>query len=198
MENSGVQKENKWGGIFSYSSNSPSGLIWEVDQYCGYQNRACIKRKGKVAGTLTKGYWQCVYLGNRVPAHRIIYEMFFGEIPCGMVIDHIDGNSLNNSPYNLRAVRQSINNRNRRVTSSNNLNTMGVFRKTLVNKSGSQYSYFGCTWTDLDGKKHFKYFSIDKLGEDGAFKEAVKTRENEIFKLNLSGAGYSENHGRLY
>lgn len=41
--------------------------------------------------------------------HRILYETFIGQIPEGMLVDHIDGNRLNNSLSNLRLVTQSDN-----------------------------------------------------------------------------------------
>ena len=40
---------------------------------------------------------------------RLKYLTFIGEIPEGCTIDHIDGNSLNNSMDNLRAVTPEIN-----------------------------------------------------------------------------------------
>lgn len=36
--------------------------------------------------------------------HKRIYENFYGPIPEGMEIHHIDGNTLNNNPENLKAV----------------------------------------------------------------------------------------------
>ena len=48
--------------------------------------------------------------GNMLLA-RLKYLTFVGPIPKGCVIDHIDGNSLNNSPRNLRAIPRPINDR---------------------------------------------------------------------------------------
>ena len=42
---------------------------------------------------------------------RLKYLTFVGPIPKGYVIDHIDGNTFNNSIRNLRAVPRSINDR---------------------------------------------------------------------------------------
>ena len=42
---------------------------------------------------------------------RLKYITFKGEIPAGYVIDHIDGNTLNNDIHNLRAIPDSINRR---------------------------------------------------------------------------------------
>ena len=41
--------------------------------------------------------------------HRIIYENFVSDIPKGMVINHKDGNQLNNSIENLECVTQQDN-----------------------------------------------------------------------------------------
>lgn len=44
--------------------------------------------------------------------HRLVYKAFIGDIPEGMVIDHIDGNKLNNNVNNLRCVSFAENMRN--------------------------------------------------------------------------------------
>ncbi len=41
--------------------------------------------------------------------HTIVAEAFLGSRPSGFVIDHIDGNSQNNSACNLRYCSQSLN-----------------------------------------------------------------------------------------
>jgi len=42
-------------------------------------------------------------------AHRMIYVYHNGAIPKGLVIDHIDGNGLNNNIENLQAITHSDN-----------------------------------------------------------------------------------------
>lgn len=43
--------------------------------------------------------------------HRLVYEKYFGKIPKGKVIDHIDGNRTNNKIENLRLVTPKENGR---------------------------------------------------------------------------------------
>ena len=52
--------------------------------------------------------------GRRVFAlhHHLVALAFYGPRPDGMVIDHIDGNSTNNHPANLRYCSRSENARN--------------------------------------------------------------------------------------
>ena len=48
--------------------------------------------------------------GNKVLFHRSVLKVNKGD---GKIVDHIDGNSLNNCKTNLRICTQSENNRNR-------------------------------------------------------------------------------------
>jgi hypothetical protein len=56
-------------------------------------------------------YYVLSYQYGSVYLARLKYLTFKGEIPKGYTIDHIDGNTLNNSIRNLRAVTQAINSR---------------------------------------------------------------------------------------
>jgi hypothetical protein len=59
------------------------------------------------------GYYYVVMSvnGNRVSrtVHSIIAECFVGERPCGLVVDHIDGNPHNNNASNLQYITQREN-----------------------------------------------------------------------------------------
>ena len=63
-----------------------------------------------IANTSTKGYGRAWWGGRDVQAHRVAYEMARGQIPQGLVIDHICRNRLCVNPAHLRAVttRQNV------------------------------------------------------------------------------------------
>lgn len=84
--------------------------VWEIDRL----GRIWNKDKGKrIEYRDSRGYFR-VYKGTNgvrisTGAHRLVYHHFKGEIPCGMVINHINGIKDDNRPENLEAVTHSQN-----------------------------------------------------------------------------------------
>lgn len=181
--------------MFVYSPDSPSYLRWKIEIRSG-KNKAKINvSQGDVAGGLSNsGYYQVRVEGRLTLVHRVIWELFYGDIPEDMIIDHIDRDKLNNDIQNLRLVTKAGNNRNQKLRADSSSGVVGVNR--LVNKlrSGNVAEYWKAVWFD-NGVK-YKAFSIKKYGEDAAFKMACDFREKMIQELNDNGAGYTENHGK--
>lgn len=63
--------------------------------------------------SLTCGYYKVRLSKNGlvedVMVHQLVYKLFYGDYKEGLIIDHIDGNKLNNNINNLRAITQSEN-----------------------------------------------------------------------------------------
>lgn len=84
-------------------------LYWKID--ISHKMRA-----GAIAGSLdVNGYRKVKIHGNTIKVHRVLYCLYNKrDIPDGLVIDHIDGDKLNNRKNNLRAVTLRDNNWNRK------------------------------------------------------------------------------------
>lgn len=102
-------------------------------------------------------------------------------------IERVDVNG-DYSPENCIWTTKEIQARNHRKQSNNTSGVVGV-----IKEEGVRYR---AVWVELNGKPKRKSFSINKYGEEEAFRLACETRENAIKRLNEEGAGYSENHGK--
>jgi hypothetical protein len=71
-------------------------------------------KAGQLAGDKDGTGYRRVMIGTKhYKMHRLIWIMFNGDIPEGMIVDHIDRNRSNNNISNLRLLDKSGNNRNR-------------------------------------------------------------------------------------
>lgn len=189
-----------WEDILYYDATSPSGLRWKSSNYFGRGRYNIARLKDSVAGSSkSRNRWQLVIDKKNLLAHRIIWEMFHGQIPEGYQIDHINRNSLDNNISNLRLVTQDTNTRNCKIRDDNSSGKCGVFYKESTDKRNAKeytYSSWVAQWNSLDGKRKSKSFSIKKYGYDEAFRLACEWRQKMILELNAQGAGYTENHGK--
>lgn len=107
---------NEW---LYVDETSPSGLRWKKQRF------RSKRREGEQAGSLltktkNKKYWQVVIFKKVFKAHRLVYLLTHGSIDKNLVIDHIDGNGLNNKVENLRLATFFENYYNSLVTSTEN------------------------------------------------------------------------------
>lgn len=88
---------------------------------------------GDVAGLLGKrGYLYITFYGKKHYVHRVIWLMHYGTLP--KILDHIDGNPLNNRIENLRECTDSQNLCNRKISSRNTSGVKGVSWHKLKQK----------------------------------------------------------------
>lgn len=96
-----------------------------------------------------------------VKMHRLIMS-----VPHGMVVDHIDGDGLNNRRSNLRVCTRSENSRNQRKSSNNTTGFKGVY------------------WLPRDNRFLAKLFVNGKSKQVGSFMTAIEAAKayNEAAK----------------
>ena len=114
-------------GLESYAINADGVIkalpkIREGKLDCLNNHEGCIEKSQRkykehiIKPRYTARYWYVCLMHNGIKkdyrVHRLVYQAFIGDIPNGMVIDHIDGDRNNNNINNLRCVTSSENKRN--------------------------------------------------------------------------------------
>lgn len=101
------RKSEHWSHSFRLTQES-------IKKHFLYQDGQLYKKCNmKRIGVLFKdGYIVVAICRKQYRVHRLIYIYHHGEIPEGLVIDHMDHNKQNNDISNLRAVSKSVNSLN--------------------------------------------------------------------------------------
>jgi hypothetical protein len=151
---------------FSYDRNNGK-LYWKKSF------KRLPKLNGKEVGhiyTNPKGmikYRRLRFEGKNYFAHRLIWMIVYGEIP--NIIDHIDGDGLNNRVENLRNTTGSVNQMNRRshragrLVGSSFWKTRRIWR-SQVNINGKVF-IFGWFKTEEEAHLAFLFFKEWQKGE---------------------------------
>ena len=112
-------------------------------------------REHTIKPKFTSRYWYVALTHNGIKkmyrVHRLVYKTFIGDIPEGMIVDHIDGDRNNNNVHNLRCVTQSENCRNPNTIQKRNKAVIMIH--PITNKPIKEFSsiqqaemYFGKLW----------------------------------------------------
>lgn len=143
------------------SPSSPSGLVWLT-------NRAGLE--GKTAGGLRNKYWVCQINGKTFPTSRLVYLLHNKTIDWNLQVDHIDGDTSNNNPENLRLVSKRVNSKNRIIK-----NETGIpFIRQKTDKSGKNYF---CVVFTLKGRRVLVSFANDK------YKDSLNSALNYLISI---------------
>lgn len=122
--------------LLRYDSNAGE-LYWKhrpeefFSSYCSYRSWNA-KRAGKKAlnSESRTGYYNGAIFWKSYLKHRVIWAMHYGEWPDG-IIDHINGNTLDNRIANLRIVNDLENMHNQKLRTTNKSGVIGVYQKPM-------------------------------------------------------------------
>lgn len=183
-------QEILWKNLVYYDETSPSKLRRLVNVYAGNKKQILKCKAGDVVGCKSIKYWLTKYKSKTVMVHKIIYEIFYNEkLKEDEYIDHINGDSFDNSIDNLRKVTRQQNYQNCKKRKDNSSGQTGV---SYV-EHGSRHG-FVAYWQE-DFKRRSKTFNFKDYG-DKAFELACAYRNDKIKMLNSSGQDYTERHGK--
>tara|TARA_B100000767_G_C19308230_1_gene346447 strand:+ start:149 stop:523 length:375 start_codon:yes stop_codon:yes gene_type:complete len=79
--------------------------------------------------------------GRRGRLHRVIWEDSKGKIPDGMVIDHINANTLDNRIENLQCITQDQNNKRTDISKGYQIDSRCKSRPYRAQKSFNSINY---------------------------------------------------------
>lgn len=166
---------------FEYSEISPSGLIYKQDSRVKGRG---IKLKGETVGSIKNGRYRISVNNKRRLTYRIVWLLCTGEDPVDFIIDHIDGNTLNNNISNLRKVTQAVNSKNLK---------MRIDNKTGHTNISYRNGYYSVSLV-LFGKDVRKSFSVLKYGKEVALALAIEYKRRMFNAALRSGEDYTERH----
>lgn len=168
-------------GSFTWRHDRPVEHFPTLSAYKTQTN----KLSGKVAGYTSTCSDNLKYIhigifGKKYLAHRLAWFYVTGTWPKG-IIDHKDGNGLNNSFENLREVDSTLNGRNCALSKNNTSGVNGVY----WDKRSSRWIAEGCYYTE-DGKIKKKHI--------GSFSDIQKAKEaREKWQTEQ---GFTDRHGK--
>lgn len=188
-----IRNENK--SLGEYRKNVLNEYI-EYDNY--YELRIINTHNIEVKGKIDKDDYEKVskhkwtlsihgkdirIIGNSAELNRLgLHHFILDNNNVNMVIDHINRDPLDNRKENLRIVSHSINSINAKARIESKTKIRGVYyRKERPGKSKAAWI---CEWSK-DGKRHSKSFSIDKYGEDEAFRLACDFRSKMLREMKI-------------
>lgn len=158
------------GEYLKYDETSSTGLRWIKKS--GY-----IINVGDAAGSKPKSnYYNTKFKGKHYLNHRIIFFLHNGY--CPDILDHIDGNPLNNKIDNLREATYSNNNCNSKIQKNNKLGHKGI---SIKQNNGIVYYRVSIT---KNKKRYEKYFPLDKFQEACVYADELRKNLHGDFSNN--------------
>jgi hypothetical protein len=112
-----------------------------------YKDGLLLTKKNIQVGWKDKNYIRTTHKGKTYRVHRIIWEMFNGEIPENMQIDHINNNGFDNRLENLQLVTNQQNCARRTIPKGFSIDNTNKIRPYVaqrrINNKRKHIGYYG-------------------------------------------------------
>lgn len=174
---------------FYVSNESKTGLKWRNTTLFRVKN-------GGDAGSLKRARGKTYYavkIGHKAyQTHRIVYLLTHGTLCSTLVINHIDGDSTNNSVTNLEAITQRENSLKHKINRNNSSGANGVrprFYKGILKG-------FEVRFPTSAHKTSSKVFSLSKYSSEEECLTTAKNYQQSQINLILENIK-KENNGKL-
>ena len=186
--------------IFYYDETSPSCLRFNSHRST-FNGKRILKSIHDPVGTILrvgkKQYWQTTLNRHPIRVHRIIAKMFLKDYSEDLIINHIDGNGLNNTLSNLEIVTYQGN--SNRMLCHNGLdlflnNTSGYNGITFLKiPNGSKnientYVEANCVISGVKFRKKIRYSTDEEKA--AAIDEGLKWREDKLKEATDMGLAF--------
>ena len=160
-----------WKSVPNYIGYEVSSLgrVRSLDREVAYSDGRVRRCKGKVLkqNPVGKGYLKvCINTTKGMYVHQLVAMAFLGHVPNGqkLVVDHIDGDKLNNNLNNLQVITNREN--------------------TSKDRSGGTSKYVGVSWSKqnkkwkaqirVDGKQIYIGHFTNEIDAHNAYQKKLK------------------------
>ena len=125
---------------------------------------------GGISGGKNGKYWRLTYFNRVLLAHRVAWLLHHKQDPGQLMVDHINGNGLDNRISNLRLATRQENCRNRKLNKNNSTGYKGVHPSGRVGKP-----FIGCVYH----KYRSQIIGYFETAEEAA--QAVKEARRKLY-----------------
>ena len=170
-----------WCSLFYYDETSPTCLRYKVDNNGLNQGKRYAHDVAGFVNTCDKyKRYKVGYKGKEYMVHRIVYQMFNGDIRPDMVVNHINTNPQDNRISNLEQVTTAENNRKQKHHIFETLHTSNTSGNSCFRFTETEGGTLTCQIfiPDVCGKTIAKKISCNKYGKEEAMKVALKYIED--------------------